>query len=287
MRPVRSIRASKDQVRRRNAVVRGVARFVAFYVMTATLIVVGVGVHEYSHYAAHEGMGVPEMAYHENVRDAQEGILQVEHSRAGGQDILVQQPKATTIVFFPNTFVQAAGLGLLPAEMYADEGVLASTFFHLDDAQVAGLQSRDGEMPDPVVAAPLWVAGAVFLVALAWCLVRPNLFNKALLVAYAVQIGDAGHHASALGMDPVVFYALSTIAIVVAALLVALRTRRAPKEGPDGARGSSRPDFRPATRVIVTAPAPRVASGGRLSVRRTTDNSRTRRPVNLGPATWT
>jgi hypothetical protein len=200
-------------------------RFFVFYLTTASLIVVGIGIHEYSHYAAHEGLEMPALAYSDGVAEAQADLLRTERSRNAGGEVLVQQPRETTIVFFPNTFLQAAGLGLLPAQAYQDDGVLASTYFHLDHAEVGALQERGGTMPAAVVAAPLWIAALVFFGALAWALARPNLFNKALLVAFAVQLGDVGHHASAFGMDPDVFYGLSAFAILGAAILVGLRLR--------------------------------------------------------------
>ncbi|MFO1533458.1 MAG: hypothetical protein ABR562_07165 [Thermoplasmatota archaeon] len=273
--PVRRARSAAEI---RRSVLRGTSRFLAFYAMTATLIVAGVAVHEYSHYAAHEGFGVPALAYSDSVHDAQRDLLQVERSRAAGHDVLVQQPRATTIVIFPNTFVQAAGLGLLPSQAYQDDGVLASTFFHLDGQEVDGLQARGGEMAAPVVAAPLLLAVGVFLGALAWTILRPSLFSKALLVAYAVQLGDAGHHATAIGLTPEIFFAFTTVLVVAAALVVGLRSPRKP-EAPAKADPPTA-SFRLATRVVVTAPKPSIPR--RLSVPAPTDNSRTpgwRKPV--------
>ena len=260
-------RRARSSSQRRDATVRKAVRFMLFYLTTAALIAAGVAVHEYAHYAAHEGMGVPEFQYSNSVNAAQHSILQVERSRSGGHEVVLQEPKATTIVIFPNTFVQAAGLGMLPTQAYQDDGILASTYFRLDKSEVDGLQARDGEMSAAVVAAPLIVAGVIFLGALAWVLVKPNLFNKALLVSYAVQIGNAGHHAGALGIPAPVFFILSTLAIVVAAVLVALRITHKPRGAVKS--GPAAPANRSSAKGLMgTAPRP-------LSVRRPTDNHRT------------
>lgn len=264
--PPRPVRPS-PVVRRRDPqrVARAVLRGAVFYLLTASLIVAGVAVHEYSHYAAHEGLGVPPLAYAGSVGEAQRDLLETERAHSPAGEVLVQQPKATTIVFFPNTFLQAAVLGLLPSEAYQDNGVLASTFFHLDGGQVDGVRSRGGEMPDGVIAAPLWVAIATFSVAFLWTAVRPNLFSKALLVAGAVNLGDAGHHAAALGIPPDAFYALTALAIVAAAVLLGVRTVIPPKRRAKKVK----PDFRPATRIV-------------LSVRPATDKPSTRRAGKPG-----
>lgn len=244
-RPQKPARRVLSLAARRDAVARTAARAVAFYAITAALIVGGVAAHEYAHFAAHEGFTVPELTYSTSVAAAQAELLSVERTGAAGEEVLLEQPKETTIVIFPNTLVQAAGLGLLPAQAYADGGVLASTYFRLDHEEATGLKSRGGQMPADVVAAPLWLAIVVFFAAAAWACWRPNLFNKALLVAYAVQLGDAGHHAEALGVDPGLFYVLSTMAIVVAGLLVALRmnaiSRNRIDSAPRGVGGSPHP----------------------------------------------
>lgn len=254
---------------RRDAVARTAARAVAFYAITAALIVAGVAVHEYAHFAAHEGFTVPEFTYSTSVAAAQAELLSVERTQ-GAEPVLLEQPGRTTIVIFPNTLVQAAGLGLLPSQAYADGGVLASTYFRLDHEEATGLKSRGGQMPADVVAAPLWVAIAVFFAAAAWASWRPNLFNKALLVSYAVQLGDAGHHAEALGVDPGLFYVLSTMAIVVAGLLVALRMNalarnRAGGDPPSGVPGPRPwPVHRtPSTNLSVRAATDKAANRGR------------------------
>jgi hypothetical protein len=234
-------------VRAKRNVFQWTMRGITFYAMTAAFIVIGIGVHEYSHYAAHEGFRVPPLEFHDGVEAAQADLLRTERSRVDGRDLLVHQPDKSTIVIYPNTFLQALGLGLLPAQAYADDGVLASTFFHLDARQIQELGAK-GQMPAHVVASPIYVALGVFLVALAWALVRPNLVNKSLLVAYAVQLGDAGHHATAFGMQPEVFYGLAMTLVMVAAILVGLRMARRPFPKP------VRPDMRPATRVVVRAP---------------------------------
>ena len=276
--PVRPASPGTRRVRslaaRRDAVARTAARAVAFYAIAAALIVGGVAAHEYAHFAAHEGFTVPEFTYATSVAAAQAELLSVERTGGAGEEVLLEQPKETTIVIFPNTLVQAAGLGLLPSQAYADDGVLASTYFRLDHQEATGLKSRGGQMPADVVAAPLWLAIAVFFAAAAWASWRPNLFNKALLVAYAVQLGDAGHHAGALGVDPGLFYVFSTMAIVVAGLLVALRmstlSRNQREAGPREAGGRPHP------------PAPRRSPY--LSVRSATDKAANRGRAHRMPA---
>lgn len=263
------------------AVARLAARCVAFYALTAFLIVAGVAAHEYAHYSAHEGFGVPALAYSPSVAQAQDELLSVHRAAgAGGEAVLLEQPERTTIVVFPNTLVQAAGLGLLPAQAYSDDGVLASTYFRLDDGQAQDLRSRGGTMPAAVVAAPLWLAVGVFFAAAAWACWRPNLFNKALLVAYAVQLGDAGHHAEALGMPPALFYAASTLAIVAAAALVALRMNSRSSRPAPTASGRALPGPPPGW---PGGPSRR-STFADLSVRRATDKRANRAVAQRLPA---
>lgn len=291
-RPLRRKRVTEAgkpvQVTRTTArVARGVLRFLAFYVMASSLIVAGIALHEYSHYAAHEGLGMPTVAYSDGVEAAHTELLQLERSRGHGGDIILRQPAETTIVFYPNTFVQAAGLGLLPAQVYQDDGVLASTFFRLEGNHVEEMRARDGQMPALVVAAPLLLAVGVFLLALAWALLRPNLFNKALLLAYAVQIGDAGHHASAIGMQPDVFYGLSSLLIVAAAVLVGLRSLKVRGTGTGKAsRSHPQPGKPSGTPSMPWVPSQHIPG---LSVHPFTDNSTTRRPAQAlrTPVNWT
>jgi len=260
-------------------VARNAFRFLAFYLLTAAFIVGGIAAHEYSHYAAHEGFGMPALQVSPSVASAQENLLQVSRSRgADGQDVLLQEPRQTTIVFFPNTATQALGLGLLPAASYDDGGVLASTFFRLQPGEAAAVQANGGEMSTWVVAAPLALAGTVFAVALAWTLWRPTLVGKALLVASFVQIGDAGHHAAALGIPAGLFQALSTTLILLAALLVGLR-HPLPRRTARSAVPSSRPQPQAAATVPTVVPAPRRA----MSVPRPTNNSPNRRRPQTRP----
>ncbi|MHB8633654.1 MAG: hypothetical protein ACYDBQ_06790 [Thermoplasmatota archaeon] len=237
----------------------------AFYVVTASLLLASVAVHEVSHLWAHDGLTVPRIAFADNVADGESSILTQQNIAVNGQIVSVSEPLQSEILFYPNSLAHAFTLGTLPTDLYADHGVLASTYLHINSDEVAQLAVTGGALSGISAGAPLIVAAVILGGATVWAAWRPNLFNRALMLAYAIQLGCTAHHGPALGIPPEVVAGASGFATAMAVVVAAVRgpflrsLRPAPVRGPV-APAAPRPDPRDARRqppLRAARPAPR------------------------------
>src|SRR5688572_13497695 len=139
---------------------RTAARGLLLYGLTALFLLASVAMHEYSHYAAREGPGVPAVRFHPGLESANDAlVVQSPHGVAlrGGE---------ATIVFLPNTFRQALTLGLVPAATAQDGGVLAVSY--LPGATPHEARQAGSAPWGSVEGAPVTVAAACLALSLAW-----------------------------------------------------------------------------------------------------------------------
>lgn len=200
-----------------------VGRILAFYLLTVSLTMAAVAVHEYSHLAAHDGLVAPDVHFSASVAASKSELMSHDAMRVAGIDYLVEQPKNTMIVFYPNVLVHAFGLGLPPPQMYDEDGVLAMTFFRLRPEEIEPVVAHGGQVDAASQGTPLVAAVGLLAASLGWSVLRPNRLNRSLAWVYAIELGDAGHHATAWGMDPSLFYGFSWMATLAAISLACMR----------------------------------------------------------------
>lgn len=194
----------------------------AFWAITASALYAGTFIHEFSHYAAHEGAQVPEVRFFDTPDDARADLVHVETVDHDGRRYRMENVQETTIVLYDDAILYAMTLNLLPIGMY-DTGSLGATFLHATEADTPSIiAGAEDEHWGVVMGAPLVTAVVLFMLCCTWIVVRPDLMGRALFVAYAAELGNNAHHAPAVGLDSTAYAVAAEVIFGLALVTVIL-----------------------------------------------------------------
>jgi len=208
-----------------------------FYVFASSLLFATTVSHEYSHYAAHEGIELPPITFKTTPQDAHTDMVIIESMKIAGKNYRVENVEESTIVLHQDLFLYALTLNLAPTNLYND-GTLAATYLQTTPTT---LQAE----PNDVNAAPVYTAATMFLIAIALYLLKQMTLTRSLLYATTSEISNNAHHAIEMGINATLYTIIAQLLFTATILLLLAPTfrRLLPKAPRVAAFATTKPHF--------------------------------------------